>query len=272
MIRRIILDKKPIYVIADLHGYFNALKAEINLKDYLKDCIIICAGDIGVGFNTKDFYLGKFEELNNIMQDKNIDCLMIRGNHDDPSYFNGSIFLSNVKLIPDYTVITSGEANILCVGGAISIDRLYRKKIYQSNVDYISSLMPTEDIENIKNKVSKNYWENEAPILDCDTLKEINDNGIKINYVVTHTSPSFAFKNDKKGIENWLKNDETLDLDTSYERNVMDSIYNILKENGNELIYWVYGHFHEHWEGEKEKTKFIALCNFDYISDIFKMV
>ena len=76
----------------------------------------------------------------------------------------------------------------------------------------------------------------------------------------------------KKELKIGLKIDETLDLDTSYERSVMDGIYNILKDNGNELIYWVYGHFHEHWEGEKEKTKFIALCNFDYISDIFKMV
>lgn len=271
MIKRIILDRKPIYVVADLHGYFNLLKTEVEINDELKNCILICAGDIGVGFKKKEFYLTKLEELNSIMKDKNIDCFMIRGNHDDPSYFNGSIFLSNVKLIPDYTIINSGESNILCVGGAISIDRLYRKEIYNSNIQYYSNIMPTENIESIKNKIEKNYWENEAPILDYESLKEINDSNININYVITHTSPSFAFKNDKNSIEKWLKIDETLDLDTSHERSVMDCIYTTLRENGNKIIYWVYGHFHEHWEEDKDETRFVALENFDSVSDIFKL-
>jgi hypothetical protein len=52
---------------------------------------------------------------------------MIRGNHDDPYYFNNKVFsYSNVELLEDYTILTVGNDNILCVGGAISIDRLYR--------------------------------------------------------------------------------------------------------------------------------------------------
>lgn len=272
MIRKIKVDKKPIYVIADLHGFFNVLKVNIEINDLLKNCIIICAGDIGVGFDKEEVYLHKFEELNKIMENNNVDCFMIRGNHDDPSYFNGSIFLSNIKLIPDYTIISNGEHNILCVGGAISIDREYRKKMYENKISYLSKLFPNKSVDEIRNDNPRFYWENESPILDYDTLQEINSNSIKINYVVTHTSPSFAFKKDKDGIKKWIECDEKLDLDTSYERSVMDSIYNTLNENKNNLICWVYGHFHEHYEEIINGTKFIALKNFDSISDIFKLV
>ena len=42
-------------------------------------------------------------------------------------------------------------------------------------------------------------------IHDLEKLTEITNSGIKIDMVVTHTSPSFAFNTDKKEIKFWRK-------------------------------------------------------------------
>ena len=55
--------------------------------------------------------------------------VMVRGNHDDPSYFNKEkIKHERCRTIPDYSIIQACGHNILCIGGAVSIDRNYRKK------------------------------------------------------------------------------------------------------------------------------------------------
>lgn len=272
MIKKIILEKKPIYIIADLHGFFNSLKTEIVTNKSLKDCVLICAGDIGIGFDDKEICMNKLEELNALMHSQNVDCIMIRGNHDDPSYFNGSISFPNLKLIQDYTVLACDDINILCVGGAISIDRMYRKNNYNSLIKYMKHLAPNKSMEYIESLVQKTYWDDEAPILNTDILKELHDNNIIIQYIITHTSPSFAFKNDRESISKWIRIDENLNLDLSNERTVMDNIYQILKDYGNNIVCWVYGHFHDHWEGEYDKTKFIALKNFDAKADIYQLL
>ena len=54
--------------------------------------------------------------------------ILMRGNHDNPDYFeNRLIDYPRMKTIPDYCVIQFSGNNILCIGGAVSIDREYRE-------------------------------------------------------------------------------------------------------------------------------------------------
>ena len=67
--------------------------------------------------------------------------------------------------------------------------------------------------------------------VENEKLNELLVNGINISFVVTHTSPSFCYKNDKNGIEYWINNDSKLNDDLTYERNQLDLILNKLIDN-----------------------------------------
>jgi len=100
---------------------------------------------------------------------------MIRGNHDDPAYFQEErIHHERFRCIPDYSVIQACGHNVLCVGGAVSIDRDYRKK---------------HDSRHLRSGVAS-YWADEMPVYDKERLDSISQE-LKIDTVVTHTAPSF---------------------------------------------------------------------------------
>ena len=265
--KRIEVYSKPIYVVADVHGAFDIFEKYINHNE-LSDCVIIVAGDSGIGFYRKNYYERIFSSMNNHFIEKNIHCYMIRGNHDDPYYFDGEqINFSNIKAISDYTIISNDKCNILCVGGALSIDRKYRITNYWRKVEDYATVMNVT-LEEAKSKFLPSYWNDEVPIFDEDILNEIKENGINIDYVITHTSPSFAFKSDKNGIEYWLKIDDALDNDLNNERSIIDKLYEKLVTDGHIIKNWVYGHFHEHNDEIINNIQFTALMNCDFKFDV----
>ena len=260
-------DNQQIAIFADIHGEFDLLISKLKNTNNLSNSILICAGDIGVGFKNIEYYNKVFSTLNIVLCKMNSVLYCIRGNHDDPSYFSGdTINKSNVKLIKDYSVISVGDKNILCVGGAVSIDRKYRISNYQRRLDSYMLLMQST-LEDAMEHIFPSYWENELPKYDEEKLNELSENGINISFVVTHTSPSFCYKSDKNGIEYWINNDSELNDDLTYERNQLDLILNKLIEDGHMIEKWVYGHFHGHNEEEHDNIKYIALYNSDYIFD-----
>ena len=88
-------------------------------------------GDFGIG-HTNDIRedVDRLFALDRILQEFRSYLYIIRGNHDDPSWFKAENFkevkdkLENIMFIPDYTVLTLDLENFLFVGGAISIDRV----------------------------------------------------------------------------------------------------------------------------------------------------
>ena len=98
---------------------------------------MIFCGDFGFGFSSPQHETEELLKSNNICQEFNVKCYVLRGNHDDPSYYNTDepkINLSNIKTISDYTIIQTPEHNILCVGGAISVDRVNRQAVYEHEI------------------------------------------------------------------------------------------------------------------------------------------
>jgi len=104
--------------------------------------LLIVAGDCGFGFEKKEYYEQMVRRNAKRMNQANNWIVFVRGNHDNPAYFDGAMF--NAKrfiAVPDYSILQACNHTILCVGGAISIDRIYRKiNGIKENTDSISMI------------------------------------------------------------------------------------------------------------------------------------
>ncbi len=246
---------RELYCIGDTHGAHNEVL--YYMKRYeMADTAIICLGDCGMGFSTIEGTKKAMYKLNEYCKSNNCHIYMFRGNHDDPSYYaEGKIAMSNIKLIPDYTVIGYKGANILCIGGATSIDRSYRMRKYEAEVSSYLRFHPNSSNEDIE-KLPKLYWYDEQPVYDEDKLDKID---INIDYVCTHTCPSFAMPLTKEGLSEWYLHDMLLYSDVDNERKVMDMIYHKLLTKGSKIKKWLYGHYHYHNSMEVDGIQFVML-------------
>lgn len=218
-----------ILFLGDLHGNFEYLKHLLKSKS-ITDCYIIQVGDFGAGFTKPVHEMEVFESLNEFLKSRNIKMYAFRGNHDNPAYFNGDYKFSNLELIPDYTVLDIEDEKILCIGGAVSIDRKQRLAEDTLNAKYGSS--------------KRSYWYDEVVKYDEDKIKQISG----VNVLATHTAPDWCVPNTKLGyghlVEHFAYEDEKLIEDLRDERQLMTKIFNELQKNGNNIRTHMYGHFH----------------------------
>lgn len=220
--------------LGDIHGQFNLINHYVD-KLGIKDTHIIQVGDFGVGFNTLDKEKRMLELYHKKLVKNNVFVWAIRGNHDFKPYFDNDPFnLSNIKLVPDYEILNLQEKNILCIGGAVSVDRKIRYTNRQKNGDF-------ETLTGVES-----WWPDEVFTLDKDKL-----NGVKnIDIIVTHTAPTFCPIDNTFGfgpfVEGMIRQTGDIDLksDLLFERFQMDEVFEILKNNGNNIKNHYYGHFH----------------------------
>jgi len=139
--------------------------------------------------------------------------------------------LKNIHIyIADYSVISVNKINVLCVGSATSIDRMYRRKAEQRTG-------------------KKTYWgAAELPYYDSEKLNIINNQQFAnaIHLVASHTAPSFAYPTSKENIATWIAADEGLNQLLDKERAIIDQLFANLQKWQPNITDWYYGHFHEH--------------------------
>lgn len=238
------IDTDDVYFAGDLHGEFKTINITINRYN-LENCGIIICGDIGIGFEKEEYYVQTFRHISKTLQKRNIHIYMFRGNHDNKDYFDGQHFIDfeYIHVIPDYSVISTPYRNILCIGGATSIDRTWRKNNMEKlQIKYMKrhNCGWCEAAENAQQL----YWGNEPIVFDKDSLDEIDNSRIKIDTICTHTAPTFCQPLVKNGIEGWLAVDDKLNEDLEKERKTCDDILLYLIENEHPIQNWYYGHFH----------------------------
>jgi len=221
---------KNIIYLGDIHGNFNQIIGWMHHNKHRENCNIIQVGDFGIGFKPKQEH-HELKLLSSKLKTKNHTVLVIRGNHDNPEYFDGNHDYDNIKFLPDYTVKNLNGSNHLFIGGAISIDRRLRK----SNID---------------------YWENECFNYDEERLKNIKE----IDVLVTHTCMSFNkptfFSN---LVYSFALKDDKLIKDLDREKNLVDLMWKKLNENDNKIKLHLYGHFHFNNKEFINNTKHILL-------------
>lgn len=204
------------------------------------ETIYFVAGDSGINANKHKELI---ERYNRIFSYNNVYFIIIRGNEDDPSMFDGeAINLSNIKAVPDYSVVQTAEKNILCIGGAVSMDRAWK-----INQEKLTSKFPNP---------KKFYWEDEKPVFNEEAIKDITKE-CKIDYVVSHSAPSFINVSDN--VFNWSKKDEKLSDDIFNERLVMDKVFETLRDCGSQPYYWAFNHFATDLLEKRSNTIFRSL-------------
>ena len=134
MLNIIETPRNGLCFVGDIHGEFKSIEGLMKHTD-LYDTTYVFAGDCGFGFYKDDYYKYIFNKLRKTTHNYNNQCLFVAGNHDDRDYYiNKKINIKYFKTIPDYTVIKTPNHNVLCVGGAISIDRSHRIPLQRENI------------------------------------------------------------------------------------------------------------------------------------------
>lgn len=235
-------DKR--FLIGDLHGAWSAIPRHL---ESVENTCYIQVGDFGMGFDKNE--VEKLKKLNSFLKEKNSDLYIVRGNHDNPFWFNGDFYdhvkseFTNIIFIPDYTVLKINNENILFIGGAISIDRIPRMKRGVIN----------ETVE---------YWPDEKIMFDYEKASNYRN----IDRMVCHTAPNFAMPwSLGKIVHHFAENDKSLIKDVTDERNKLTDIVDIIMSNNNLKGYY-YGHFHNHYRTYKNNCEFICVDIEQFIS------
>ena len=226
-------DRALIY-LGDIHGGFHKVVKYIEKND-IKGVDILQVGDFGVGFHSLPREKQSMSEFNVALGLRDVNVYAIRGNHDDPSYFEEDPFQEErIKLISDNTILELGGRKILCVGGAISIDRLDR----------------------IRNNWG--YWEDEDFVFDKEVLDSLDLS--EVDTIVTHSSPKFCSPTTFGSIVyNYANQDAGLIRDLDIERDLITEFYEYVKPKMPKLTEYYYGHFHYHKTEVHDGVKFRLL-------------
>ena len=204
----------------DIHSEFRSLIFEIN-RFQITDALIIILGDIGMGFYKKNYYIQEFNRMQKKLETKNNTIVFFRGNHDDPYYFENNVLeYDNIILASDYSIINQNGIKSLIVGGAISVDRTTRSSL--------------------KNE----YWENEYIHFNDDDWNIIK-NEKDISILLTHAAPFGKWPYEKPTLKEYIDDDIDLENDEKESRDILNDLYNDLKDNGCNITNWYYGHYHE---------------------------
>jgi predicted phosphodiesterase len=239
-------NKKQILFLGDIHGNFEYVKWYIKAHK-IKDCVIYQVGDFGIGFTSEFNDMNTLGNLNKFLVEHNIQMYAIRGNHDNPKFFDGHLanYFGNLHLLADYTVIDIEGTKILGVGGAVSVDRRPRMR------EQLEYARVGRDIEL--------HWYDEVFVLDEEKLRTFEN----IDIVVTHTAPDFCAPDNKLGfgylVEQFARGDQKLYEDLREERNLLTKMHDILKEK-NKPDFWFYGHFHRDWAANLDGTNYRLLA------------
>ena len=107
---------KGIVVSGDIHGDFTQLVFKCCVQYEMTDTLIIVAGDCGFGFEKPGSYENIYKRCRDKLSKANNWMVFIRGNHDNPAYFNSQpIKHQRWMTLPDYSVIEACGRTILFI-------------------------------------------------------------------------------------------------------------------------------------------------------------
>jgi predicted phosphodiesterase len=210
------------FVSGDSHSNLTKIK---QWNKSVENSVLIHAGDLGLGEWDLKNTSRKLNKNNNYL-------IAIAGNHEKKELFDGRIYNNSIELVKDYTVKEINGEKFLFIGGAISLDRAYRKQIKLE-----------------KPKIENWYRDNEAVYYDpiVETLTGID-------VLITHTAPRKFIPNlDPLFLKRFTVDDPELITDLDKEDEVLTKIYNTVKAN-NDLKNLYFGHFHRYIFSEDHGT------------------
>ena len=199
-------------VLGDIHGDWSVIT---HFAEQHPDSLIIQVGDFGIGFKHPIEEEHKLDKLAKKLSEAKCELFVIRGNHDDPSYFDNTCTGGAVTLLADYSTMELIDGrSVQLIGGGISVDR--------------SERIP-----------GKSWWSGEGVIFHPDSIKPVD-------ILVTHVCPT-VFPLQKAECNPMLQHFSNLEImqghdlfaDLLAERKVLQEISDLSKCKRH-----YFGHFH----------------------------
>lgn len=220
-------------LLGDIHGNLKVLFKYIQ-RGYASGGCIYQIGDFGIynpegeeGSYDRNILHEDLEDLDKRLVEQDTKLKVIRGNHDNPKYWNNdeirNLFnktYNNIELLPDYHIEVIEDQTCLFIGGSVSIDRVRR-------------------VEGL------DWW--------ADEIVQLPEGGIEslpeVDVVIAHNCPSyFNLTSDSNSIKTmWGVADENLVEDLDTERLILDDVMAQVKPER-----WFSGHYHNHLMGERD--------------------
>lgn len=236
-----------IIAVGDIHCQFRELR--IRMLDILNETFkdqesinFVQVGDFGLGFNDP---MSDFTILNTINLDlieRKSHLWVIRGNHDNPSFWGTNGFeFSNIHFVEN-CIETIEDKVCYFAGGAVSINR--RGKIQGAN-----------------------YWKDEIYTYDPSVFADYMG---KIDLVFTHdiylNMSSLDFLN-APIVKEYTAHDSYLEQDLFAQQHELSLLYDCIKEIGsNNEIHWYHGHYHHPYNvwNKEDNINIIGLDIFEF--------
>jgi predicted phosphodiesterase len=226
-----------LYFCGDSHGECGAI---VNWSSQVENSTLYHVGDLGIDEFRLDWLAARLNKRNNKL-------FAIFGNHEH-FRFNDQVYgkNENLKLLKDYSIIEIDGKRILGIGGAISLDRQFRKEWAK------------------KHPGKSNYYhEDEFFHLDEKFLNECRN----IDILVTHTIPEHHVAlADPNFPKKFAQYDDKLMEDLAKERADVQKAFDILSSN-NKLQLWCVGHWHISQTSYIGETK-VKMLNIDEIYEL----
>lgn len=127
---------RDTFFIGDIHGNLSPAIWMITLRYKIKDADVIFCGDFGVGFGAEKGMDEAYKEVEKRLEENNIKLWVVRGNHDNPSYFDGLHNYPRLTFLPDHVPFELNGKIYYPVGGATSIDQKERIEANEENIRY----------------------------------------------------------------------------------------------------------------------------------------
>lgn len=215
------IEKRGLVFVGDIHGELKKLVHTLTIGKDLRNTDIVVCGDFGVGFITESGLGELYKAVEKRLSEWDLTIWAVRGNHDDPGYFDGLHDYPRLKFVKDHEVITLGDGiTIYPIGGAVSTDSEWRIK---KNADF--------ERHGSSRKV---WWPGE------EVVQQRKDLPRKVDVVVSHEAPIV--------FEPVVVRDSGLDPDTwqkiSESRNYLGWVLGEINTR-----YWFHGHYHQSTSG-----------------------
>lgn len=227
-----------LWICGDIHGELSNLvwKASRQLK--IRNADIWVVGDFGAGFGRSKSMDVAYAKICSVLEENDIYLYAIRGNHDDPAFFDGSHDYERLHFLPDHRIVELCGKKIYLIGGAVStdidlVDPLIRKSRRMQN----DSLIRFGSSKRI-------WWPDEAPVQTTAKLPKFADIVVSHEAPLSFEPPLMRENHVREGT--WEKVVES--------RRYLDFVLNTIKPSQ-----WFYGHYHKYYEGNFQGTHYFGL-------------
>ncbi len=230
-------NERQLWICGDIHGELSGLvRNAVNRGISCADILVV--GDFGAGFGRPKSMDVAYGKVRAALEKNDICIYTIRGNHDDPAFFDGKHDFERLHFLPDHCIIELCGKRIYPVGGAVSADidmvdpltHKSRRMINESLIKFGSS--------------KRVWWPDEAPVPIVEGFPSA------VDIVVSHEAPlSFdppLVQVDYVRDVTWQKIVES--------RKYLDYVLSQVKP-----ALWFYGHYHCRYEGNYQNTLYCCL-------------